>query len=142
VKISRKIYLCAITYPVDLDTASLLRRVSVLLHTTWLWITPFCSGGFQCCHMSHGFGPRLLIREGSDVTMCYTALEPTSLLERALMLPRAPQLRTLSPCSGGFRCCHVSRDPQRPVNLKNKEMLSWPTYAVRPACFQGAPACL
>jgi hypothetical protein len=47
-------------------------------------------------------------REGYGATTCFAALDPASLLGRALTLPRLPQLRTLPPRSGGLRCCHVS----------------------------------
>jgi hypothetical protein len=60
------------------------------------------------CHISRSSGPYPPAREGYGATTCFTALDPASLLGRALMLPRLPQLRTLPPRSGGLRCCHVS----------------------------------
>jgi hypothetical protein len=153
---------CTVTCPAAPDPASLLGRARVLPHVTRLRTPPPCSGGLWYCHVSHSSGPRLLAREGSSVAMCHdfgpasllrrapvlpraprprtlppsTAPDPASLLRRAPVLPRAPRLRTLPPCSGGLQCCHTFRDSQRAAGLKNKERISWPTYAARLACFQ------
>jgi hypothetical protein len=99
---------CATT----LDPASLLERDRVLPHVTRLRTPPSLSGGLQCCHVSYGFGPRLPTWESSSADMCHTTLDPISLLKRAPVLPHAPRLRTLPPCSGRLQCCHV------PVTLK------------------------
>jgi hypothetical protein len=45
-------------------------------------------------HMSHSFGPCLFVEVGSGATTYPSALDPTSLLRWALMLPREPQLWT------------------------------------------------
>jgi hypothetical protein len=92
-------------------------------------------------------GPCLLAKVAPD---------PTSLLGRAPAFPRVSRLRTPPsgralvpphvlrhrtppPCSGGLRRCHVSRGSLWSTNLKNKERLSWPTYAARLVCFQVMP---
>jgi hypothetical protein len=69
-------------------------------HVTRLRILPPYSGGLWCCNVPHGFGARLPAQEVSSATMCHTALDPTSLLGRASVLPRAPWFLTLPPCSG------------------------------------------
>jgi hypothetical protein len=56
------------------------------------------------------FGPCLHIEMGSDAATCPTAPDPASLLRQLLVLPHASRHRTLPPCSGGLRCCHVSHD--------------------------------
>jgi hypothetical protein len=45
-------------------------------------------------------------RQGRRTATCPTASDSASL---ALELPCVPRLQILPPCSGGFRCCHVSR---------------------------------
>jgi hypothetical protein len=133
--------------PMASHLASLLRRALTLPCVPRLWILPPCSGGLQCCHVSCDSGSCLPAREGSDAAMCHAAMDPASLLRRALALPRVPRLRILPPCSGGLRRCHVSHGtgPYLPAQegfdaatcpaalwaayLKNKERLRWPTYA-------------
>jgi hypothetical protein len=79
-------------------------------------------------------------RDGSGAATCPVALDPVSLLGRAPGLPRVPRHRTLPPCSGGLRRCHVSCSSLWAAVLKNKERLNWPTYAARLVCFQGMTA--
>jgi hypothetical protein len=52
--------------------------------------------------MSSGSGPHLPAREGSGAATCIVALDPAFLLERATMLSRVLQLRTLPPRWEGF----------------------------------------
>jgi hypothetical protein len=108
---------CTATCPTAPDPASLPRRALALPHVPWLWTLPPCSRGLRCCHMSHGSGPRLPAWEGSGAATYRMALDPASLLERALVLPCAPRLRTWPPYSGGLRCCHVphSSGPRLPA---------------------------
>jgi hypothetical protein len=96
------------------DPASLLGRALVLTCVTQLWTLPPYSGGFWCCHRPHGSGPCLPAREGSSAAKCHTALNPAFLFGRAPVLPRAPWLWTLPPCSRGWGggapvLSHVSR---------------------------------
>jgi hypothetical protein len=77
--------------------------------------------------MPDSAGSYLPAQEGSGAATYPTALYPTSLLGRALTLPRIPwlwiqppcsgqalglpcvsRLWILPPCSGGLQCCHVS----------------------------------
>jgi hypothetical protein len=55
---------------------------------------PLYWGGLWYHHMSHGFGPRLTVREDSDVATFFTAPNPISLLERALTLSHITRLQT------------------------------------------------
>jgi hypothetical protein len=64
----------AATCPMTLDHASLLGRAPTLPHVPRLCILPTCSGGHRCWHMSHGTGPYLPVREGSDAATSPTAL--------------------------------------------------------------------
>jgi hypothetical protein len=130
----------AATRPTAPDPASLLRRALVLPHIPWLRILPLYSKGLRCYHMSRGSGSCLPARVGSGAAMCSMALDPTSLLRRAPVLPCVPRYHTLPPYLGGLRCYHVSRCSLWATYLKNKEMLSWPTYAARLTCFQDMPA--
>jgi hypothetical protein len=102
--------------PTALGPASLLRRAPTLPHVPRLWILPPCLGRLRRYHVFHGSGSCLLargrchvshssrsclpVREGSDAVTCPTTPDPASLLERAPTLPRVPQHRTLSSCSG------------------------------------------
>jgi hypothetical protein len=154
-----------VTCPAAPDPASLLRRALALPRVSRLRTPPPCSGGLWCCHVSHGFRPRLPAREGSCAAMCHMAPDPASLLGglRCCHVPhgsgsRLPVRRGLRCChvshgsgphlparessdaatcstapdpasllgsgGGGLRRCHVSRDPQRAADLKNKERLS------------------
>jgi hypothetical protein len=123
----------AATCPLALDPASLLGRAKALprvlqLQTLppyqgqlrrcyvslgsepclpQLQASPPCSGGLRRCYVSLGSGPCLPAREGSGAATCPLAPDPTSLLGRALELPRIPQLRTLPPYLGGLRRCYV-----------------------------------
>jgi hypothetical protein len=90
------------------DHASLLGRAPTLPRAPRLRILPLCSGGLWCCHVSYGSGSYLPTREGSGAATCPAALDPASLHERALTLPRVPRLRILPPCSRGLQRCHVS----------------------------------
>jgi hypothetical protein len=51
------------TCPAAPDPASLPRRAPVLPRASWLQTLPPGSGGLQCCHVSHGSGPRLCARD-------------------------------------------------------------------------------
>jgi hypothetical protein len=77
-----------------------------------LWTPPPCSGGFQCCHMSHGFRPRLSAWEGYGAATCHMISDLTSLLRRAPVLPRIPRLWTLPPCSGGSDAVRVPQSSE------------------------------
>jgi hypothetical protein len=98
-----------VTCPTVSYPASLLRRAPTLSRVPRLRILPPCSGGLRRCHVSHGLGSCLPAREGSGAVTCPTALDPTSLLKRASVLPCVPWLWILPPYLGGFQCCHVSR---------------------------------
>jgi hypothetical protein len=130
---------CTTTCPTASDPASLLRQALALPRAPRLRTPHPCSGGLQCCHMSHGSRPRLPAHEDSGATTCRTALDPASLLGRAPVfstchtalgpvsllrrapaLPRVPRLRTLPPCSRGLRRCHMSRDSHEVTCFKNK----------------------
>jgi hypothetical protein len=87
--------------------------------------------------MSHCTGPHLPAREGISAAMCSMAPDLAYLLKRAPTLPHAPWLQTPPPCPGGLRRCHMSHRSLWAIDLKNKKMLSWPTYEARLACFQG-----
>jgi hypothetical protein len=67
------------------------------------------SGGIRHCHVSHGSRSRLPAQEGSGAAMCPKALDPASLLRRALAPPHVPCLLTPPPRSGGIWRYHVSR---------------------------------
>jgi hypothetical protein len=99
---------CTTTCPTALDHASLFGRAPALPRVPRLWILPPCSVGLLRCHVSRGSGSCLPTQEGSDTAMCPAALDPTSLLRRAPMLPCVPRLRILPPCLRGLRRCHVS----------------------------------
>jgi hypothetical protein len=98
------------TCHVALDPTSLLGRAPMLPHVPRLWILPPCSGGLQRCHMSCCSGSCLPTREGTGAATCPATIDPASLLGRAPTLPCVTRLWILPPCSGGLRCCHVSRD--------------------------------
>jgi hypothetical protein len=59
------------------------------------------------CHMSYNSRSHLPTPESSSTATCPTASVPTSLLERAPMLPCVPLHRSSPPYSGGLRCCHM-----------------------------------
>jgi hypothetical protein len=61
------------------------------------------------CHMPYIIGSCHPAREGTNAAMCPMALDPASLLVRALVLPRVMWLWILPPYSGGLWCYHVSR---------------------------------
>jgi hypothetical protein len=63
-----------ITCPTALDPTSLLRRVLALPHASRLRTQCPYSGGFRHCHVPRSFRPCLPAREGSNATMCLTAL--------------------------------------------------------------------
>jgi hypothetical protein len=56
-----------------------------------LWIPPPYLGGLRCCHVSRGFKPCLLAREGSGAATCLEALDLASSLGRAPAPPRVLQ---------------------------------------------------
>jgi hypothetical protein len=64
--------------------------------------------GLQCCHVSHGSGPRLHAWEAFGTITCTTAPDPVFLLGRAPVLPRVPWLHIPPPHWEGLRCCHIS----------------------------------
>jgi hypothetical protein len=97
----------AATCRTALDPVSLLGRAPVLSRVARLRTPPPCSVGLQCCHVPHGFGPRLPAREGSSAATCHMTSDLTTLLGRAPILPRVTRLRTPPPYSGGLQCCHV-----------------------------------
>jgi hypothetical protein len=74
------------------DPASLLGRASALPHVPRHRTPPPCSGGLGRCHVSHGTRSCLPAWEGFGAVTCPTALDPASLLGRALVLPCVPQL--------------------------------------------------
>jgi hypothetical protein len=129
------------TCPTAQDPGSLLGRALALSRVSWQRIPSPYLGGLWYCHVSHYTKPHLHAREGSGAAMCPVALDPTSLLGRAMVLARAPWLRRSPPCSRELQCCHVSHRSLWATDLKNIERLSWPTYAARLACFHGVPAC-
>jgi hypothetical protein len=55
------------------------------------------------CHVSCTFGPHLLVKVGSGTVTCPTAPDLASLLRRAPLPPRVPQLQTSPPCWGELR---------------------------------------
>jgi hypothetical protein len=59
-------------------------------------------------HMPYNARSYLPAWEGSDATTCPAALDPASLLERALMLPLISRLWILPPYSRGLQHSHVS----------------------------------
>jgi hypothetical protein len=75
---------------VALVPASLLERALALPRVPWLRTRPSYSEGLQCCHVPHGFGPRLSAQEGSGATTCPAAPDPASLHGRAQVLPHVP----------------------------------------------------
>jgi hypothetical protein len=97
----------AVTCCTTPDPTSLLGRAPVLSRVARLRTPPPCSVGLQCCHVPHGFRPRLPARKGSSATTCHMTSDLTTLLGRAPILPRVTRLRTPPPCSGGLQCCHV-----------------------------------
>jgi hypothetical protein len=99
-----------------------LRTPLPLPYVQWLQTSPPCWGGLWRCQMSSGFGPRLL-----------TGWTPAS--------SRVLRLRTPPLCRGGLQHSHVFCDSLWVVGLIYKERHSWPTYAVRLACFQDVLAC-
>jgi hypothetical protein len=108
--------------PMAPNPTSLLGRAPMLPHVSWIQTLPPCSGRLQCCHVSCGSRPYLPTQEGSGATTCPVAPVPASLLGRTLML-----------------ACVMW--PLEGHNLRNKEKLSWLTYAAWLTCFQGVPAC-
>jgi hypothetical protein len=74
------------------DPASQLGSAPTLPCVSWLWILPPCSRGLWRCHMSSSSGSRLPVWKGSGTATCPAALDPASLLERALVLSRIPWL--------------------------------------------------
>jgi hypothetical protein len=76
--------------------------------------------------------------ESSDVAMCSSALNLTSLSRWALALPRGPGLA--SP-RGELQCCHIPHGSQRAMDHRNKERSSCPRHAAGLACVQSTVAC-
>jgi hypothetical protein len=68
------------TCPTALNPTSLLGRTPVLPRVTRLRTPPPSSGGLWCCHLSHGYGPRLAAQEGSGAVTCPTTPNPAFLL--------------------------------------------------------------
>jgi hypothetical protein len=99
-----------VTCPTTLDLASQLRWDAVLPRVLWLRTSPLSWGGFRLCHVSYSYGSRLSAQVGSGAATCVMALDLTSRLRWAPVLPHALWLRTSSPSWGGLRRCHVSYD--------------------------------
>jgi hypothetical protein len=59
------------------------------------------------CHVPCGSGPCLPTEACSDAFTCLTALNPASLLGRALVLPCVTRLRTPPPWLEGLLCYHM-----------------------------------
>jgi hypothetical protein len=112
----------AVTCPVALDPASLLRWTSVLPRVPQLRTPPPCWGELQRWHVPLDFGPCFLASEGSGAATC-------------LMAPDSASTRR------ELRCCHVSHDSQWTVLHKNKERLSCPRHVARLAYSQGTLMC-
>jgi hypothetical protein len=126
-------------HPIRILEDELLISEVVLSHSALSRVSRFrirspCSVGLQCCHVFRGSRSCLPFREGSGAATCPVAPDPASLFRRAPALPRVPRHRPPPPCSGGLRCCHVSCGSLWAVDIKNKERLSWSTYAARLAC--------
>jgi hypothetical protein len=81
---------CATTCPAPSDLASLLRWAPVPQCVLRLRTSPPCRGRLQCCHVSHGLGPRLLAKVSSGTVTCISAPDPASLPRWASTLPRVP----------------------------------------------------
>jgi hypothetical protein len=98
VKISSRTCIHALSRALRLRTSrSLLRWAPMLPRVLGLRTPPPDWGGLQRCHMSYGFGPRLLAEVGSSTTTCPTALDRPSLLRWAPVLPHVSWLRILPP---------------------------------------------
>jgi hypothetical protein len=123
------------------NPASLPRWVLTLPRVLRLWTSARYRGGLRRCHVSHGPGPHQPTQEGFGAAMCPMAPGLASLPRRALTLSRVTWLQTPRPYGGGLCCCHVSRSSLWVVDLKYRERLSWPSYAARLACSQGALTC-
>jgi hypothetical protein len=141
------------TYPVTSDLASLPRWVPALPHARWPWTLAPYQGGLWHCHVPRGPGSRLPTEVSSGAATCLMASDLVSLSRWAPTLPRVPRPRTSPPCRGGarschvymapgptsprvkFRCCHMSHDPHRIVDRRNKERLSCPRHTANLACF-------
>jgi hypothetical protein len=85
------------TCPAAPNLASLSRTAPVLPHVPWLRTSPPCQGGLRYCHVSHGSGPCLPVKEGSSAATCPVAPDLASLLRRAPVLSCVPRLRTSPP---------------------------------------------
>jgi hypothetical protein len=74
-------------------------------------------GGLQCHHVSHGSRPHLPVEEGSGAAMCLEALDPTTMLRRALLPSHAQQLWISPPAEEGFgvAMCPAAPDPASPL---------------------------
>jgi hypothetical protein len=126
--------------PMAPDPASLLRRAPAQPCAPRLRTPPPCSGGLRYYHVSHSSGPCLPDREGSGAATCRTAPDPASLLGRAPMLPRAPQLRTPHPCSRGLQSCHVSHGSGPCLSAREGSVAAtWSTVLGPTALLRGAP---
>jgi hypothetical protein len=74
-----------------------------------------------------------------ELWRCHVSLSsklclPDEVSSGAATCPMAPGSASLR---GELRCRHVSHDPRRAVDHRNKERLSCPSHAARLACFQG-----
>jgi hypothetical protein len=126
--------------PTTPDPASLLRWAPAQPCAPRLRTSPPCSGGLRYCHMSHSSGPRLPDQEGSGAATCRTAPDSASLLRRASMLPRAPQLWTPPLCSGGLRSCHVSHGSGPRLSAREGSgAATWSTAPDPTSLLRGAP---
>jgi hypothetical protein len=106
------------TYIVALDHTSLQRWTPAPPRVPRSRTSPPCRGELRRCHVSLSSGPRFHTEVGSDASTC-------------LMTPVSASPR------GEFWCCHISHGPQRAMDYRNKESLSYPMHAARLTYFQG-----
>jgi hypothetical protein len=91
-----------------LDLTSLLRWASSLPHVLSPWTSTPCWCEHRRCHVSLGFGRRLLAEMSSGAVMYLTT--PDSVFLR-----------------GELRYCNVSHDPRWAMDHRDKERLSCPS---------------
>jgi hypothetical protein len=132
----------AATQAVASDHTSLQRWAPEPLHVPHPWTSPPYRGELQCCHVTCGPGPRLLVELNFGAVMCSSAPGLTSLSRwapalprvpwlrdlpperRAPALPRVPQLRISPSCRGGLRRCHVA--PASPPRAESFGATTYP----------------
>jgi hypothetical protein len=87
------------------------------------------------CHIRCSFGPHLPVEVDSGADMRHAASNLSSLLRRAPVLPRVPQIWTSLLCRGGLRCFHVSHGSELYFPKGRASMLpclSWSPAGCRP----------